>query len=946
MSTYTHAPAPRTGLLAGSVQLFAWLIFHPSAWRNYVRRLAPDLAPGFALAELPMSQWREPAIRRLGMQSIFIWVVGVGVVVGGCSWLGGASASASAFGVALGVSLGLVLGGLLSLAVSWLLGIVMGWMGGVSLGLAAALWAAAPEGMAVYLVFGPGWGVVFGLISATAAYALLHLPRYRGSLPSWLRQAVRILFSAALSVVVVIALFILVAIVVAREQQQGFSVGFSRYPYLSSTLAIAAAMTVIFTVVITWRTHRWRRGVVLGGLVGVVYGTMLGFVLRSATMDYVLLAQPFTSGAWEITGGAAFFIHMSVIMVALYAGLFALAFALLDRLAGRWAGAAAGVIAATGVHLALRSLIVLYNFWPNLLVSLAIIGLGASMAVWRPWLTWPLQRVWDYLLYQFDQERMPTDPVLLHRCTPFWDEQQRLRMGGLCDHLVLAYQRRPQETELALTFLMESPQRWSVACARIELTARRLEACETIDDLRHLPLGAHDLDTPASPILHRFARFRRDIDASLRQVTRYHRRLSLEGVITQWEQFTHDLALSREEHASRFYAAARRWLDIVESYMDTLMTELEASGEIDNPYIFGAPISEEQAIFVGRQDIIARIEQHLLDARRPPLLLYGQRRMGKTSLLRNLGRMFVSEIAPMFVDGQGVSLASDYVDFLYGTVRQMARSAKRYRDLQLPMLDRQALTSSPFAVLDEWLDEVEALMDVTGHRVALIAFDEMETLQQGMARGRYDEADVLSFFRHIIQHRPRFRVLLTSSHMLSEFPSYWASYLINMQTIKIGYLDEISARQLIERPTPRFALQYEPAAVHHILALTRGHPHLIQLLCHELVLVKNRQPLSQRRVAVVDDVEQAAQRALDVGRLFFEDIERNQIGERGRVLLRLMASKGDNGVSQMELFAQAGEEMDGVLEELRLRDLIEPFAQGFRFQVELIRRWFVVDSSG
>jgi hypothetical protein len=41
-------------------------------------------------------------------------------------------------------------------------------------------------------------------------------------------------------------------------------------------------------------------------------------------------------------------------------------------------------------------------------------------------------------------------------------------------------------------------------------------------------------------------------------------------------------------------------------------------------------------IFIGRTDIVARIEQLLLDQQRPPLLLYGQRRMGKTSLLHNL----------------------------------------------------------------------------------------------------------------------------------------------------------------------------------------------------------------------------------------------------------------------------------------------------------------------
>lgn len=64
----------------------------------------------------------------------------------------------------------------------------------------------------------------------------------------------------------------------------------------------------------------------------------------------------------------------------------------------------------------------------------------------------------------------------------------------------------------------------------------------------------------------------------------------------------------------------------------------------------------------GRSDIVARIEQLLLDRRRPPLLLYGQRRVGRTSLLRNLGRLLPRTIAPLFVDGQRVALAGDYAD--------------------------------------------------------------------------------------------------------------------------------------------------------------------------------------------------------------------------------------------------------------------------------------------
>ncbi|MEQ9624931.1 MAG: hypothetical protein RLO37_23710 [Coleofasciculus chthonoplastes F1-TOW-03] len=49
----------------------------------------------------------------------------------------------------------------------------------------------------------------------------------------------------------------------------------------------------------------------------------------------------------------------------------------------------------------------------------------------------------------------------------------------------------------------------------------------------------------------------------------------------------------------------------------------------------------------------------------------------------------------------------------------------------------------------------------------------------------------------MIQHRPRFKVLLAGSHTIEEFQR-WASYLINVQVVPISYLNEPEARQLTD----------------------------------------------------------------------------------------------------------------------------------------------------
>jgi hypothetical protein len=197
-------------------------------------------------------------------------------------------------------------------------------------------------------------------------------------------------------------------------------------------------------------------------------------------------------------------------------------------------------------------------------------------------------------------------------------------------------------------------------------------------------------------------------------------------------------------------------------------------------------------------------------------------------------------------------------------------------------------------------------------------------------------------FRHLIQHRPRFKVLLTGSHALDEFER-WASYLINVQMIHISYLTEAEARQLIERPVKNFPLRYEPEASQRVFALTRGHPALTQLLCAEIVTLKNEQEPSARRHACLAEVEAALPRALSHGNFFFADIERNQVTPDGAALLRFIASQGEGTVVSWESLAgqlSSPADLSQTLALLTHRELLEAVDGGYRFQVEMIRRWF------
>lgn len=902
--SYTDAPQLRPSWLIGSGQLLFWLFFHPSAWRHYVRRVVPWQRPDFCLAQLSGREWRSRVFWRFLVQSYLAWPLLATILIGVVLWRSSVSVTGIMTGIILGVAMGVlaatavaVVGSLaasvpVGLAVSLIMGISSNFLLGVANPVAAPLTSVSFDliisvtvGLASGLAGGLGYsvlaGVTGGMRDIEPAYSLV-------------RQITGVIIG------------VLIGLLAARLTV-----------FVTNRVATGLLLGVLLGTAVAWRTGHWQRGLTIG-ILALLLGTYTGNIANNPISP--------TTGLTFIT---------------LSLTLYALPYTLAERIAGPWSGALAGALGSGGAFFLFFANTT--DYIPVLLFSFVGILLGFTLAWWRPVIFYPFIIIWNFLLFRLDERRAPAQtPHLLHRHSAFWDEFQRLPLVGLDTHLLLVMERNRQEAEAAMAYLNTTRQRWAARAAQIEQDARQLMACHSIAAIgeAYHRLSTSEATDSASALLRSFSRISQDVDAAMRQESAYNRRLALSAVEDRLDGLLRELTRSNDRYAARFRPIAAHWREVVADVVQQLAEEAEMRQEIDNPYIIGVPLTEKQEIFVGRSDISSHIEQLLLDRRRPPLLLYGQRRVGKTSLLNNLGRLLPSTIVPLFVDLQGpVSQARDHAGFWYNMARSMIRSAQRQRDLILPPLARDALAADPFTGFDEWLDQVETVL---GEHLALLMLDEFEVLDMAFARGRLDADGVLGMLRHVIQHRPRWKVLLAGSHTLDEFQR-WASYLINVQVVHISYLREEEARQLIECPVEGFALRYEPEATARVLALTRGHPFLVQLLCAEVVALKNEQPAEERRLARLMDVETAVPRALDHGSFFFADIAQNQVDLTEAEVLRLLARQGEETAVPRQVLVDYFPSLmalENALIRLQKRELIERIGDGYRFQVELIRRWF------
>ena len=64
---------------------------------------------------------------------------------------------------------------------------------------------------------------------------------------------------------------------------------------------------------------------------------------------------------------------------------------------------------------------------------------------------------------------------------------------------------------------------------------------------------------------------------------------------------------------------------------------------------------------------------------------------------------------------------------------------------------------------------------------------------------------------------------------------YWHPFFASVKLIKIGYLAESDAWQLISDPIDGFPIEYDREAIQRITTVTRSHPFLIQDLCFNVV---------------------------------------------------------------------------------------------------------------
>ena len=283
--------------------------------------------------------------------------------------------------------------------------------------------------------------------------------------------------------------------------------------------------------------------------------------------------------------------------------------------------------------------------------------------------------------------------------------------------------------------------------------------------------------------------------------------------------------------------------------------EVVRAGDLGvSPYIVGNPVDRRE-MFFGRTDDMERIKRQVgANSQANVILLEGNRRTGKTSILRQIGK---ADVLPgwipvycSFQEAEGDSSKSGVTT--RNVFRLLARTTgwalydagietwlpglpdrdpeRPFKRAFMAALNQAFVGEHPFEVFELY---IEAALEAASPRRILLMLDEFDKLQEGIDAG-ITSPQVPENIRHLLQHQSGLSAIITGSRRLKRLrEEYWSALFGLGYRIGIGALPIDEARRLVTEPVEG-RLDYLPQARDGVVELCAKHPFLIQSLCNRV----------------------------------------------------------------------------------------------------------------
>ncbi|MEG3439690.1 ATP-binding protein [Pannus brasiliensis CCIBt3594] len=388
---------------------------------------------------------------------------------------------------------------------------------------------------------------------------------------------------------------------------------------------------------------------------------------------------------------------------------------------------------------------------------------------------------------------------------------------------------------------------------------------------------------------------------------------------------------------------ARKWLEVSESIAGTV-GNVTITRPVSNPYIIGDPVIGKR--FVGRGDITREFESLWSGNTLQSVVLFGHRRMGKTSILRNLDSHLDPGIPVIYINLQRLVTVSELGEVLLAIADEIGRKL----DISIP--DEEKILQLPEITFNRYLsDLLTRILPEKQKRCLILALDEFEIIEELIEAGTLPR-NFLGYLRSLVQMSPNLSFIFAGLHTLEEMTAdYFNPFFGSVYPIPVTFLSGAATRVILANPAGEeedFPLDYTSEALDKIYELTRGQPYLVQLVGFHLVRFYNNEVFEKQRPRdprfTLADVENTIDAEFfQRGTYYFTGVW-NQAGQGAdgqQEILKILAPhrSGQTREEIQSLTALEEQTLEKALKTLEDHTVIEPAGDRWKISVELFRQW-------
>lgn len=354
-----------------------------------------------------------------------------------------------------------------------------------------------------------------------------------------------------------------------------------------------------------------------------------------------------------------------------------------------------------------------------------------------------------------------------------------------------------------------------------------------------------------------------------------------------------------------------------------------------NPYIAGNPINDPKGFF-GREDVFREVMQVLRHPQCNAIVLYGQRRIGKTSVLLQLEQRLLAdgEYTPVYLDLQDKA-AKSLADVLYELGQRIAYKVGKSSPERANFDDAGTYFRQAF---------LPSAADAAAQGGLVLLFDEFDVLdspQQTQAGKKF-----FPYLREWMAEFQRVHFVFVIGRRPEDLSRDTLATFKSVRAARVSLLDRAAMEKLVRQSEREEGLRWDDSAIETVWQFTKGHPYLAQLLCSVIWENIHEETESTLPPICAEDVHAALHKTLEQGANAFQWIWEG-LPPAERVVIAAMAEAGDVVITQeklVEILNRSGVRI--IVRELELApdtlvewQLLSPADGGYRFVIPLLRHW-------